>query len=657
MDIIGKLPIPYELVNGKPVFGIKDSTSDVDLRADFTLANREKAEIRAKYGDTLPADMVERYGILQGYQKAIRETIVARMEARQMLTEDVDLPEDAPAAKTEVAEKVELPKDEPKPEPAAKKDEDEIVVPDFVIENDGTIVDAQGNRYSRIASLDEKAKALSAEELEVLSASIQPKPAVSPLMAQEPSDAAIEKKVAERAPLLAALGGFNQGQDRAGERIEVAQAAHLLHRSASQRVNQPTSAYLFRQDRLAPLQASLGIERVAGGAPINQAVIDLQTKHVDALLAAFCGPGELVRDQAVNVNTDRPVAAAQAAATPPVAIGLGTHEFFRGMSLADIYAHYAANPAAPEGVGMWNATDQAGVDEADPATWKSYFTLPACPCTVQVSAYFLWRALRVTIEDQMSRPQYIDNITTLMEAILARTAEAAMLETYDAWSFNRTVPNTPGYGAMAQLYWAVENVLAWATSGTRTTRTGYALIVPEALINAARIDAFFAGEDPGAVVARLQEMSGGRLVITQDWGLEGNPMTPMGIQPTPDDPDASDGTAIPLLPTVFTVRLVPLEDFVWGSTGVVDYGINTSPDLRRQNAALFFGEQAEIMYKSGGRPSFSLTLEDVQTNGARADKVTPFTRGDQAPDNTLPSLMKATIAADQFSSNCVEPAS
>lgn len=657
MDIIGKLPIPYELVNGKPVFGIKDSTSDVDLRADFTLANREKAEIRAKYGDTLPADMVERYGILQGYQKAIRETIVARMEARQMLTEDVDLPEDAPAAKTEVVEKVELPKDEPKPEPAAKKDEDEIVVPDFVIENDGTIVDAQGNRYSRIASLDEKAKALSAEELEVLSASIQPKPVVSPLMAQEPSDAAIEKKVAERAPLLAALGGFNQGQDRAGERIEVAQAAHLLHRSASQRVNQPTSAYLFRQDRLAPLQASLGIERVAGGAPINQAVIDLQTKHVDALLAAFCGPGELVRDQAVNVNTDRPVAAAQAAATPPVAIGLGTHEFFRAMSLADIYAHYAANPAAPEGIGMWNATDQAGVDESDPTTWKSYFTLPACPCTVQVSAYFLWRALRVTIEDQMSRPQYIDNITTLMEAILARTAEAAMLETYDAWSFNRTVPNTPGYGAMAQLYWAVENVLAWATSGTRTTRTGYALIVPEALINAARIDAFFAGEDPGQVVARLQEMSGGRLVITQDWGLEGNPMTPMGIQPTPDDPDDSDGSAIPLLPTVFTVRLVPLDDFVWGSTGVVDYGINTSPDLRRQNAALFFGEQAEIMYKSGGRPSFSLTLEGVQTNGARADKVAPFTRGAQAPDNTLPSLMKATIAADQFSSNCVEPAS
>ncbi len=186
---------------------------------------------------------------------------------------------------------------------------------------------------------------------------------------------------------------------------------------------------------------------------------------------------------------------------------------------------------------------------------------------------------------------------------------------------------------------------------------GYSLIVPEALINAARIDAFFAGEDPAQVVARLQEMSGGRLVITQDWGLEGNPMTPMGIQPTPDDADDADGTAIPLLPTVFTVRLVPLDDFVWGSTGVVDYGINTSPDLRRQNAALFFGEQAEIMYKSGGRPSFSLTLEDVQTNGARADKVAPFTRSDQAPDNTLPSLMKATIAADQFSSNCVEPAS
>jgi hypothetical protein len=662
-DIIGVLDIPFELVDGKLVFNIPEDASDADLRADFTLANREVDQIKEK--PELSKKLIDRLTVLQGYKKAIRDIVFARKSAKDLLAEDVTLDEPAPVVEPAAATTPPSPAAEVEPAApaapapaAAADDENPAEEVDFVIEADGTVVDKQGNRYTRIASADDKARQIDADSLAAISASLTPaKAKVSPLLATEPTDEQVNKKMAERAPLMAALGGFNQGQDRAGERIEASQAAHLLHRSAHQQTNSPSTQYLFRQDRLAPLQASLGIERIAGGVPINQAALDLQTQHVDAILAAFCGPGELTRDIAVNVNTNRPVAAAQAAATPPVAIGLGTHEFFRAMSLADIYAHYAANPSAPEGIGMWNATDQALVDPDDPTTWKGYFTLPACPCTVQVSAYFLWRALRVTVEDQMSRPQYIDNITTLMEAILARTAESAMLDTYDAWSFQRTVPNTPGYGALAQLMWGIENVMAWATSTARIDRTGYSLIVPEALVNAARLDAYFAGENPADVMNRVNDAGGGNVVVTQDWGLEGNPMVPMPVQPTPDDAAADNGTAIPLIPTVFTIRLVPLEDFVWGSTGVVDYGINTSPDLRRQNAALFFGEQAEIMYKNGGRPSFSLTLEDVVSNGARADRVAPFTRSDQAADDSIPSLVKATLAADQFVSNCAEPAS
>ena len=122
----------------------------------------------------------------------------------------------------------------------------------------------------------------------------------------------------------------------------------------------------------------------------------------------------------------------------------------------------------------------------------------------------------------------------------------------------------------------------------------------------------------------------------------------------PTSTGPGDGDPIPLMPTSAVIRLLPLEDFVWGQTGVVDYGIETSPDLRRQNAALYFGEMAEIAYKNGGRPSFTLTLQNVVPNGARSRNFVDdgglfAAGGGGAYDNTLPNLLKAGLPAAQFS--------
>lgn len=647
MDIIGKLVIAYTKAGDAFTFNIDETASETDLRAEFALANREVEAIKDKYasGD-FPAEMVERIAVLQGYKKAIREIIVARVDAKALLAEDVELPDTAPAAPAAAEDKP-----APAPAPAEKP---EVLVPEFVIDGD-VIVDADGNRYSRVAeSMDAKAAAVDSKQLEAMAASLRPQASgATALFKPAQTDEEVDREVSAKAPLLAALGGFNSGQDAAGNEISATQAGHLLRQAAGSR--QDIRQYIARRDRFAPLQASLGLERIAGNNPVDRFVAEQQAKHADALLAAFCGPGELNRDQRVAVSTARPIAQALGQANAPIAIGLGIHEFFRAIGLADLHAHYTANPSAAKGIGQWNATDQAAVDTSDPATWKGCFTLPDCPGTVQVSAYFLWRCLRVTVEDQMSRPQYIDNITMLMEAMLARSAESALLATMDAWSFQRTVPNTPGMGAMAQLYWAVEQVMAWATSGSRIARSSYSLIVPEFLINMARIDAFFAGEDPGQVMTKMTEAAGGRLVVTPDWGAEGNAMLPMPVQPTPDAAASGNGTAIPLLPTSAVIRLVPLEDFVWGQTGVVDYGIETSPDLRRQNAALWFGEMAEIMYKNGGRPSFTLTLQNIVPNGARAANFVDAdglfaAGGGGAYNNTLPNLLKSGLAAAQYSS-------
>ena len=73
-----------------------------------------------------------------------------------------------------------------------------------------------------------------------------------------------------------------------------------------------------------------------------------------------------------------------------------------------------------------------------------------------------------------------------------------------------------------------------------------------------------------------------------------------------------------------------------------------------QNAALYFGEMAEIAYKNGGRPSFTLTLEDIVPNGARArnfmDTGGLFADSNTAYNNTLPDFLKAGLPEAQFSS-------
>lgn len=662
-DIIGKLPIPHiKDESGALSFKIDTAAPEVELRAEFGLADREVKAIREEWADgEYPADMLDRIRLLQGYKKAIREIVVARAEAKAAAEEDVDLPDPAVAKAAVKAEA----KPEPDPEPTAPAPAPAVAVvedpdaapakPDFVIDGD-TVIDKDGNRYSLISeeSIADKARQVDAKELEVINASLKPPTGRNALLASVASDDTVNAQMAAEAPLLAGMGSLAGGQFSAGEEITAARAGHQILEAAKNRAS--ARQYLFRRDRFAPLQASLGLDRVGGSASspgVDRAVAEMQARHSEALLAAFCGPGELNRDQRVAVNSARPVATAIAQASGPVAIGLGIHEFFRALSLADLHQHYSDNPSAPAGLGQWNAADQAAVDTTDPSTWKHCFTLPDCPTTVQVSAYFLWRCLRVTIEDQMSRPQYVQNITTLMEAMLARSAETALLATIDAWSFNRTVPNTPGMGVLAQIFWAIEHVMAWATSGLRIDRSAYSLIIPEFLVNAARIDAFFAGEDMGAVDRMMMEAAGGRLVITPDWGTEGNPMPAIGLQPTPDAAAAGDGTDIPLLPSTAVIRLVPLEDFVWGQTGVVDYGIETSPDLRRQNAALYFGEMAEIAYKNGGRPSFTLTLEDIVPNGARArnfvDNTGLFADSNTAYNNTLPDFFKAGLPEAQFS--------
>ncbi len=608
MFIIGSLETPYVINgDGSHTFDIAKTANAADLEVEFRFIKRKVEPLDAKLGSGISRAEADDRALYRAYMRAIKAEL-NRIADNANDNEDITLDEPAPAAAPTVIEVAPAPVIEP-----------ELVRPASIVESDA------GDRFVvATADVDQRAQALGAEQVELIAASMRG------VVIDAPSTV-VDTAPAPEAAIFASVGstlrdGRSLVLDR-GARVTFDEVGLALKGIAEGRADRPDTRVLYHRDKLAGID---GVQRVQPGRlsdDANRAALAWQRENSNALLAALCGPGELDRDQALDaIDNSRPLAGLFG---PPVAVGMGIHEFFRGMGLADMYAYFAANPTAHPGIGLWTTGDQAAVDPTDPNTWKQCLTLPPCPTTFSVTAYWLYRCLKLNIEDQMSRPQYIANVQTMMEVLLARLGEQVMLQSIDAWSYKIACGNTYGYGAVDQLFYSLEVLFAWVNSNYRTRYEGYTLVIPEVLLNACRIDAFRAASysnaaDPGQVLDQLRSILsevGVNLLVTPDWGPEGNLMAPLPAQPYPGA--TNNSINLPQLPTTYVARLVPPSDFVWGSVGVEDYGVDTSPELKRQNMVQFFAETAEIFYKKGHRPSFTLTMTGIAPTGARPDRVAP----------------------------------
>jgi hypothetical protein len=679
-DMIGATPVPEHSTDdtGARRFDLPDWGRD-ELRARFQLAQQEIDQLTAALAENPTRETLNRKALLVDYQKALTGEFRALVEAEASAGETVEFPDEAEIladrapAPAEAEAEVEVP-DSPEAletvETDVETEDREPVlagvteVGDVRIDAAPTAVDPDGDlrATAKVVTVpaDQRAAALPADAVRAVSAGLTAGRTDGPVKVEvvgAPSGGVsrlwdwagrARPKTIEVAPaaMLGALGpGISATGDLATNNgpIDSATVGRQIDALARRPVNGATSTYVWRKDRAAQL-AQHGIERLPeGNLSAESPILAAHRRNAEAMLAALCGPGELSRDVNVCCTSERPLASAFPS---PIMVGMGVHEFFRGLSLNDVYGA-GGDLANLGGVGIWDQTDQAAVDPTDPSTWKECAVLPDCQQELCVNTYFLYRCLKVGIDDQLSRPQYIDAIASVMECLLARIAETAILEGIDGWSYDRVVPAVTGYGALHEMIYAIERTLAWATGQSRMDRTGYTAIVPEPLISALRADALFAGEDPDTVGEMLMNL-GVDILVTPDWGAEGNAFPPLPPSPYPGGPvDPGAGTAIPALLTSYTVRLVPLDDFQWGSVGVEDFGLDTSPELKRQNCAMFFGETAEIFYKTGCRPSFSLTMNDVCPNGARADRVEPFTCAPTANDGTITVDLPAGWPAGQ----------
>lgn len=362
----------------------------------------------------------------------------------------------------------------------------------------------------------------------------------------------------------------------------------------------------------------------------------------EALFADFCGVPAIDRQRVepCGVRTDEPIIGAM---RTPVPIGNGKISFYQ-----DIYDITMLGGTLPQ---LWFEADQNLVDPDDRSTWKGCATLPDCNNQVEVTAYMLPSCLRVCLEDEISRPEVIEQANLIMRVLQARLAESYRLDIIDAYTgvnghiYNADFSST-GYGAALEFHNQLCRVVIGLAEFGRKDISTFDVIVPAHFVKLLWLDEVNAGANRQTLDGIVQWMerevaaAGLRnLVITPDFGSAegatfgalapgGSPGQAAGdpfAQPVPTYGVGTSVDGTPALPTSATIRITDLQEFQPGLNTAVAYELRRSPDLLRQNCAEFFGESAHMLYKKGCAETFRLDITNICVNGARPDAVTPFT--------------------------------
>lgn len=370
-----------------------------------------------------------------------------------------------------------------------------------------------------------------------------------------------------------------------------------------------------------------------------------------AMFADLCGIPEIdrMRTDPCGVRTDEPILAAMGTPAP---IGNGKISFFE-----EIYDLTMLGGVLPQ---IWYEANQNAVDELDRATWKGCATLPGCNGQVDVTMYLIPACLRICQEDEISRPEVIEQAQLIMRVLLARLAESYRLDVIDGYTginghvYSHDFSQT-GYGAALEFHNMICRVMIGLSEFARKDLSTFDVIVPAHFAKLLWLDEVNAGRtrlDVGQVVAWMQnevQLAGFRsLVITPDYGsAEGATFGQLapgaGAGGTVGDPYAQPpvvtpkfdavvpvpgqtADATPALPTGACIRITDLGEYQPGLQTLVPWELRRSPDLLRQNCAEFFGESGQILYKKGCAETFRIDAYNICPNGARINEgVSPFT--------------------------------
>jgi hypothetical protein len=321
--------------------------------------------------------------------------------------------------------------------------------------------------------------------------------------------------------------------------------------------------------------------------------------------ACYCGPFEVDKSIRTLGMDDRPVAGLFA--SRPVT---GPFQYIQDLNLGDVAA----------GVNLWTCADQEGVVDGDPGTYKPIVEL-GCADPVTVDPYAIVAAGRVSLFQQVSHPELVDDFITKLGIQYARLAEQALLDKLRADSTVLTY-GLAGMGLLHEIEGVLGHLSGLAGYTRRIDWNNYALILPPGLMDALITDehrrGFSRGANRAAITSQLRELGVGQIIEARDADstAEANYTAAAGTFVDPGntvafDPCNAIGT--------WTVNVVPVSAYSRGESTLVEAGYQRDATLTRQNMVQWFMEGHEYLEKmSPDVPSFTLELTGAGTGGTSA---------------------------------------
>jgi len=562
--------------------------SDVDVPPNFDGIDEDAlrelhAKLEAKFkAERTDAKTRAQVDALRGYREA-QKRIADEITRRQ--TETVEMADSLRV----LDETVELPSE---PDSAAEPDPAEVVVPPV---DPAAPVDADAPTPEAIAA------GLTATGV---------------AGARTPQTAAQQAPVAARTrPRAAMTAAASQQIVPFGTEVSLMRIGEIADQVKNQLrpKGEQVKAYVASVAAYEDMGSELGIEilSTANGYQrndqlIREAVEAHQVRRAEKMgrpkpvTAAICDPLDIIRDIPDYVSQADPFASA----LPSRAISRLGFNFTPAITLAGVTSGAQAG---------WDDTDQALVDADDSATWKPCLdAVCGSPCEVTATAATACMTFDVTTE--MSNPERIRDIMSKLTAARIRARTIQLLDLMDALSIQYT--RTGDYSLLPDTIYAVETTLARITYPERLDAEDYTLFLPHGFGRMLVADVHGKdgmvndeyAESLTRILTRLSTILGVDIVDLRD-ETDATWDTPL---PAVNDPTAlSDG------PCEWPLRLIHTPSALYGSTGVIDTGVQADPQLMRQNKRQWFQEEFALLTKHGSPPWAKITLTSA-ASGSRA---------------------------------------
>lgn len=404
------------------------------------------------------------------------------------------------------------------------------------------------------------------------------------------------------APFIASIG---QQEIRSGSELSIEDIGEIMTEARRASLGDRRG---LGKDRL------FSLDRYRAGAqrlnPLNNALVNtalLATPQNDPRTAAICGPADIVRTIPNCVQNSRVIRDA----FRQIPAERGRFQFLRSVGLADV----------DDGVAIWTDVDQAAVDPDVAATWKPCHTLVcADPIVAEVQA--ISSCLTVDTKQEFSAPEQIANNIQTLSAVVDRVAEGHLLAEIDEKSSRYLFEGN--YGALPSIVDLIARQIGAALDAVRgLDASAYSLILEQGMLRFLLVDEASRNDFDACcadAVGKIIDMLGvGRVIVTPDAATGST----RPFQPVVLNPPGAPAAEMFDMPTQWRVRLLDLSAGFFFDTGEINFGIQRSPELSRQNRVQWFGEIFEGLDKQGCEPWFS-TRVTLCDNGDRAGFTDPF---------------------------------